>query len=178
MLKARCIIIPRSNGGCCWRDRRCASRVTRKFRSRRAISGARRATCRTPCAQVPKARAYSTSSVRRARNTGSRDQVSARLNTAETGAANNKIRREQGERHGDHATNPLGCTGRAGYRADLTVSMAKSVKEILSEASIAAQLHDTQQMTLLLQDASAFKTFFDKQVAYWGQVVRENNIKA
>ena len=56
--------------------------------------------------------------------------------------------------------------------------MAKSVKEILSEPAIAAQLKETQQMTLLLEDAAPFKTFFDKQVAYWGKVVKDNNIKA
>lgn len=31
---------------------------------------------------------------------------------------------------------------------------------------------------MLLEDGAAFKTFFDKQVAYWGKVVRENNIRA
>jgi hypothetical protein len=33
-------------------------------------------------------------------------------------------------------------------------------------------------MTLLLQDGPVFKTFFDTQVAYWGKVVRDNNIRA
>jgi tripartite-type tricarboxylate transporter receptor subunit TctC len=66
----------------------------------------------------------------------------------------------------------------AGTPPEIVSSTAASVKEILSEPSIAAQLRDTQQMTLLLQDATAFKTFFDKQVGYWGQVVRENNIRA
>ena len=66
----------------------------------------------------------------------------------------------------------------AGTPGDVVTGMAKSVKEILSEPSISAQLKETQQMTLLLEDGAAFKTFFDKQVAYWGQVVRENNIRA
>ncbi|MBR0757429.1 hypothetical protein JQ604_35050 [Bradyrhizobium jicamae] len=56
----------------------------------------------------------------------------------------------------------------AGTPPDIVAGMAKSVKEILSEPSISAQLKDTQQMTLLLEDGAAFKTFFDKQVAYWG----------
>jgi tripartite-type tricarboxylate transporter receptor subunit TctC len=56
--------------------------------------------------------------------------------------------------------------------------MATSAKEILSEPATAAQLKDTQQMTLLLEDGAAFKTFFDQQVAYWGKVVRDNNIRA
>ena len=33
-------------------------------------------------------------------------------------------------------------------------------------------------MTLLLADGKDFQTFFAKQVSVWGQVVRENNIKA
>jgi tripartite-type tricarboxylate transporter receptor subunit TctC len=66
----------------------------------------------------------------------------------------------------------------AGTPADIVADMAKSVKEILSEPAIATQLKDTQQMTLLLGDAAEFKTFFAKQVAYWGEVVRENNIRA
>ena len=57
-------------------------------------------------------------------------------------------------------------------------SMAKSVKEILSEPAVASQLRETQQMTLLLADGKEFSTFFAKQVSIWGQVVRENNIKA
>ena len=56
--------------------------------------------------------------------------------------------------------------------------MANSVREILSEPSIAAQLRDTQQMSLLLADAKDFGTFFAKQVSVWGQVVRDNNIRA
>ena len=61
---------------------------------------------------------------------------------------------------------------------DVIASMAKSVKEILSEPAIAANLQETQQMSLLLADAKDFQTFFAKQVSIWGQVVRENNIKA
>src|SRR5438445_5560364 len=62
--------------------------------------------------------------------------------------------------------------------ADVIASMAKSVKEILSKTAVAAQLQETQQMTLLLADGKEFSTFFAKQVSIWGQVVRENNIKA
>jgi hypothetical protein len=56
--------------------------------------------------------------------------------------------------------------------------MGTSVKEILSEPSVAASLRETQQMSLLLADAKDFQTFFAKQVSTWGQVVRDNNIKA
>jgi tripartite-type tricarboxylate transporter receptor subunit TctC len=62
--------------------------------------------------------------------------------------------------------------------ADIIASMAKSVREILNEPAVAAQLRDTQQMTLLLADAEEFGTFFAKQVSIWGKVVRENNIRA
>lgn len=65
-----------------------------------------------------------------------------------------------------------------GTPPDAIASMAKSVKEILSEPAIAAQLRDTQQMSLLFADAKDFGTFFAKQVSTWGKVVRENNIKA
>ena len=37
---------------------------------------------------------------------------------------------------------------------------------------------DTQQVSLVLADAVDFSTFFAKQVSFWGQVVRENNIRA
>lgn len=57
-------------------------------------------------------------------------------------------------------------------------STAKAVKEILSEPATAARLRDTQQMTLILGDSKEFNSFFTKQVSLWGQVVKENNIKA
>jgi tripartite-type tricarboxylate transporter receptor subunit TctC len=62
--------------------------------------------------------------------------------------------------------------------ADVIASMGASVKEILSEPSVAASLRETQQMSLLLADAKGFQTFFARQVRTWGHVVRENNIKA
>jgi tripartite-type tricarboxylate transporter receptor subunit TctC len=65
-----------------------------------------------------------------------------------------------------------------GTPADIIASMATSVREILSEPAVAAQLRDTQQMTLLLAGAEEFASFFAKQVSIWGQVVRENNIRA
>lgn len=65
-----------------------------------------------------------------------------------------------------------------GTSADIIADMAKSVREILSEPAIAAQLRETQQMTLLLADAPDFATFFARQISVWGRVVRENNIRA
>ena len=40
---------------------------------------------------------------------------------------------------------------------DVIASMAKSVKEILSEPAVATQLQETQQMTLLLADGKSFR---------------------
>jgi tripartite-type tricarboxylate transporter receptor subunit TctC len=65
-----------------------------------------------------------------------------------------------------------------GTPADIIASMVKSVREILSEPAVAAQLRDTQQMTLLLAGAEEFGSFFAQQVSVWGKVVRENNIRA
>jgi tripartite-type tricarboxylate transporter receptor subunit TctC len=79
----------------------------------------------------------------------------------------------------DYQTHHAGGVGRPkGTPPDVIASMAKSVREILSEPAVAAQLRETQQMTLVLADAKDFGTFFAKQVGIWGQVVRENNIKA
>ncbi len=65
-----------------------------------------------------------------------------------------------------------------GTPPEAVASMAKSVKEILSEPAIATSLRDTQQMSLLLADGKEFGAFFARQVSLWGKVVRENNIKA
>ena len=66
----------------------------------------------------------------------------------------------------------------AGTPPEIVASMSTSVKQILSQPDVAAKLRDTQQMSLLFADAKDFGTFFAKQVSVWGQVVRENNIKA
>jgi tripartite-type tricarboxylate transporter receptor subunit TctC len=65
-----------------------------------------------------------------------------------------------------------------GTPPDVIANMAKSVREVLNEPAAAAQLRDTQQVSLVLADAADFGTFFAKQVSFWGQVVRENNIRA
>jgi tripartite-type tricarboxylate transporter receptor subunit TctC len=65
-----------------------------------------------------------------------------------------------------------------GTPPDVIANMGKLVREILSEPAVANRLRDSQQMTLLLTDARDFGIFFSRQVTYWGQVVRENNIKA
>ena len=65
-----------------------------------------------------------------------------------------------------------------GTPPDVIANMAKSVREVLNEPAVAAQLRDTQQVSLVLADATDFSAFFAKQVSFWGQVVRENNIRA
>jgi tripartite-type tricarboxylate transporter receptor subunit TctC len=65
-----------------------------------------------------------------------------------------------------------------GTPPDIVGSTAKAIRDILSEPATAKQLRETQQMTLLLADGKDFSTFFSKQVSFWGQVVRDNNIKA
>ena len=65
-----------------------------------------------------------------------------------------------------------------GTPPDVIANMAKAVREILSEPKTTQNLQESQQMTLLLADAKEFGVFFAKQVSFWGQVVRENNIKA
>jgi len=65
-----------------------------------------------------------------------------------------------------------------GTPPDVIGDMGRSIRGILSEPAVAKKLQDSQQMTLLLADAKDFGIFFSKQVRYWAQVVRENNIKA
>jgi tripartite-type tricarboxylate transporter receptor subunit TctC len=65
-----------------------------------------------------------------------------------------------------------------GTPPDVIGTMARAIREILSEPAVATRLQESQQMTLLLADAKDFGAFFSKQVSYWGKVVRDNNIRA
>ena len=56
--------------------------------------------------------------------------------------------------------------------------MEKNVRAIMKEPALTAILRDSQMMTLVLGGAKEFDVFFTKQVKFWGNVVRENNIKA
>jgi tripartite-type tricarboxylate transporter receptor subunit TctC len=56
--------------------------------------------------------------------------------------------------------------------------LSAAIREALSQREIAAQLQESQQMTLLLGDTAVATPFFAKQTKLWGDVVRENNIKA
>ena len=65
-----------------------------------------------------------------------------------------------------------------GTPADVTAKMAKEIREIISEPATSAKLRETQMMTLILAEGADFKTFFTRQLNFWGKVVRDNNIKA
>ena len=56
--------------------------------------------------------------------------------------------------------------------------LSAAIREALSEREIATKLQESQQMTLLLGDTTTATPFFAKQTKLWGDVVRENNIKA
>jgi tripartite-type tricarboxylate transporter receptor subunit TctC len=65
-----------------------------------------------------------------------------------------------------------------GTPADVTAKLAGEIRGILSEPATTAKLRETQMMTLLLAEGEAFNAFFTKQLQFWGQVVRDNNIRA
>lgn len=65
-----------------------------------------------------------------------------------------------------------------GTPPDVIAGMEQAVRHILNEPAVVANLRDSQQMTLVLAGAKEFDAFFTKQLKFWGQVVRENNIRA
>jgi tripartite-type tricarboxylate transporter receptor subunit TctC len=65
-----------------------------------------------------------------------------------------------------------------GTPPDVIEVMEKSVRTILKEPALSANLRESQMMTLVLGGAKEFGVFFAKEVKFWGNVVRENNIKA
>ena len=62
--------------------------------------------------------------------------------------------------------------------AETLNKLSAAVKEALSDKDIATKLQESQQMTLLLTDSAAARPFFERETKLWGDVVRENNIKA
>jgi tripartite-type tricarboxylate transporter receptor subunit TctC len=50
--------------------------------------------------------------------------------------------------------------------------------QTLGDETAKRQLIDTQQINLTLDGPEAFRTFFARQIQTWGDVVRENGIKA
>ena len=65
-----------------------------------------------------------------------------------------------------------------GTPTETIATMEKAVRQILNEPAVVKNLRDSQQMTLVLAGAKEFEAFFVKQVKFWGQVVRDNNIRA
>jgi tripartite-type tricarboxylate transporter receptor subunit TctC len=65
-----------------------------------------------------------------------------------------------------------------GTPPDVIEVMEKSVRTILKEPALSANLRESQMMTLVLGGPKEFGVFFAKEVKFWGNVVRENNIKA
>lgn len=61
---------------------------------------------------------------------------------------------------------------------DVIGEMEKHVRKILSEPSMSANLRESQMMTLTLGGPKELGTFFAKEVKFWGDVVRENHIRA
>jgi tripartite-type tricarboxylate transporter receptor subunit TctC len=57
-------------------------------------------------------------------------------------------------------------------------SLYQMLKATLSDPAAASRLRETQQMTLTLAGQKDLATFFAGQVRRWGDVVRENDIKA
>jgi tripartite-type tricarboxylate transporter receptor subunit TctC len=60
----------------------------------------------------------------------------------------------------------------------LIARMREAMVATLKEPTIAAQLADNMQMTATFGDAAALSDWVTKQVKIWGDVVRENGIKA
>jgi tripartite-type tricarboxylate transporter receptor subunit TctC len=62
--------------------------------------------------------------------------------------------------------------------ADVIASAENAIRETLKDPAAASRLEETQQMTLLLGGPKEMDAFLVKQVNFWGQVVRENGIRA
>jgi tripartite-type tricarboxylate transporter receptor subunit TctC len=65
-----------------------------------------------------------------------------------------------------------------GTSPEVIAAAEKSIRHTLSEPAVVAKLRDSQMMTLVLKGPKDFGVFFAKQVKFWGDVVRENNIRA
>lgn len=65
-----------------------------------------------------------------------------------------------------------------GTPPDIIAAMEKNIRQILKEPAINKNLRESQMMTLVLGGAKDFGVFFAKQVKFWGDVVRENHIRA
>lgn len=65
-----------------------------------------------------------------------------------------------------------------GTPQDAVARMNAALKESLSEDRVRRTMEETQQARLIMSDPAALGTFVQREVAKWGAVVRENNIRA
>lgn len=65
-----------------------------------------------------------------------------------------------------------------GTPQDAVARMNAALKELLSEDRVRRTMEETQQARLIMSDPAALGTFVQREVAKWGAVVRENNIRA
>jgi len=61
--------------------------------------------------------------------------------------------------------------------ADVVAKMEAAVRAALAEPANAKRLQETQQMTLKLGGPKEMDAFLQREIKFWGQVVRENNIR-
>lgn len=52
-----------------------------------------------------------------------------------------------------------------------------ALRDVISSPVVSQRLRETQQMHLLMEGPKEFGAFFAKEVVYWGNIVRENQIK-
>lgn len=65
-----------------------------------------------------------------------------------------------------------------GTPQDAVARMNAALKESLSEDQVRRTMQDVQQARLIMSDPAGLDTFLKREVAKWGAVVRENNIRA
>lgn len=65
-----------------------------------------------------------------------------------------------------------------GTPQDAVTRMNAALKECFSEAQVRRTMEETQQARLIMSDPAGLATFLAREVAKWGAVVRENNIRA
>jgi tripartite-type tricarboxylate transporter receptor subunit TctC len=65
-----------------------------------------------------------------------------------------------------------------GTPAPVIARTEKAIRGILDDKAVIAKLEDSQMMTLVRGGPKDFAAFFGKEVKFWGDVVRDNNIRA
>ena len=65
-----------------------------------------------------------------------------------------------------------------GTPQDAVARMNAALKESLQEPNVRRTMEDTQQARLVMSDPAGLATFLQREVAKWGAVVREHNIRA